>query len=98
MLIHMYRSGDGSVSAETLLRVLEQDDYVTQIMCNAVGTTRWRSALSAMQHKLLRHTDSSGSSYGVHNNVSYNESEDVCLSVHDTDVTWGEFLLCFVPR
>jgi hypothetical protein len=95
----MYRSGDGSVSAETLLQVLEQDAYVTQIMCNAFGTTRWRNALSAMQHKLLRHTSGSGSSSnGVHASASYNESEDVCISVHDTDVTWGEFLLCFVPR
>jgi hypothetical protein len=94
----MYRSGDGSVSAETLLQVLEQDDYVTQIMCNAVGSTRWRNALSAMQHKLLCHTDHSGSSGGVHDSASYDQSEDVCISVHDTDVTWGEFLLCFVPR
>jgi hypothetical protein len=96
MYVCMCRNGNGSVSAEKLLQVLEHDDYVTQIMCNAVGTTRWRSALNAMQHKLLRHTGSTNGTDSLHD--SYDQSDDVCISVHDTDVTWGEFLLCFVPR
>ena len=76
------------------MQVLQEDPTVGRVMANVVGASRWSSALQNMRSILCSAgTDTdAGDIYG-----DGSGEQDAAASV-DKDVTWGEFLLCFIPR
>eukprot|EP00903_Cladosiphon_okamuranus_P007182 g6974.t1 len=94
------RLGTGAVRARRLLEILRSDCGVSEVMEAAVGKPRWRAALDSMEAALcpplVEPSAPASGVGGVGGARSSNESAAAVRRV-ERDVTWGEFLLFFLP-
>lgn len=104
---HLSRLGTGAVRARRLLDVLRSDCGVSEVMEAAVGKSRWRAALDSMEATLCHPvtdscttatTNDDGGLANEHATTTAARSSSIgtrCSA--ERDVTWGEFLLFFLP-
>lgn len=83
------RLGTGAVRARRLLDVLRSDCGVSELMEASVGSDRWHAALNAMDARLCPTPNSDGDNAGDFTQGDQGSDERT--------VTWGEFLLFFLP-
>lgn len=94
IITYPYRSlrlGTGAVRARRLLSVLRSDCGVTELMEAAVGASRWAAALDSMEEDLC----SSDHPYSGSQQIISGSRGEVSS---ERNVTWGEFLLFFLPK
>lgn len=88
--------------ARRLLDVLRSDCGVSEVMEAAVGKSRWRAALDSMEATLCHPAtdsytanDDGGSADQRATTTAASGSSTRCSA--ERDMTWGEFLLLFLP-
>ena len=80
------RLGTGAVRARRLLSVLRSECGVTELMEAAVGASHWAAALDSMEEALCS---------SDHPPIVSGHSGEIS---DERNVTWGEFLLFFLPK
>ncbi|CAM9321865.1 unnamed protein product [Scytosiphon promiscuus] len=105
------RLGTGAVRARRLLSVLRSDCGVSEVMEAAVGRPRWRAALDSMEAALCDSTGATRSESCSPGLLSEHDRSAVAVQTEanvsagsrgsspsaERNVTWGEFLLFFLP-
>ncbi|CAN0183705.1 unnamed protein product [Ectocarpus sp. 12 AP-2014] len=96
------RLGTGAVRARRLLDVLRSDCGVSEVMEAAVGKSRWRAALDSMEATLCHPVADSCTPNGdgglaVQRTTTTAAGGGNTRCSVERDVTWGEFLLFFLP-
>lgn len=84
--------------ARRLLEVLRSDCGVCEVMEAAVGKPRWRAALDCMEAALCPPlVEPSAPTGGGGGGRARSTNESAAAVRAERDVTWGEFLLFFLP-
>lgn len=79
--------------ARRLLTVLRSDCGVSELMESAVGKYRWAAALDSMEAELCPRA--AATAHGAADTMVVSDGDEG--GIMERDVTWGEFLLFFLP-